>query len=63
MRYYKSSPSTDPQGPEGEEDDHRLLRGGSWFYGPAHCRSAYRIECSINYGHYDQGLRVVCERT
>jgi formylglycine-generating enzyme required for sulfatase activity len=59
--YYQVSPPTDPQGPDGPDGAHRLLRGGSWFYGPNSCRSAYRIECSANYGHYDQGFRVVCE--
>jgi uncharacterized protein (TIGR02996 family) len=59
--YYQSSPAIDPPGPEGDEGDHRLLRGGSWYYGWSHCRSAYRIECSVNYGHFDQGFRVVCE--
>ena len=59
--YYRRSPNVDPTGPDGDEDDHRLLRGGSWYYGASSCRSAFRIECSVDYGHYDQGLRVVCE--
>jgi formylglycine-generating enzyme required for sulfatase activity len=60
--YYRVSPAVDPRGPDGGEDDHRLLRGGSWYYGVGSCRSAHRIECSVDYGHNDQGFRVACER-
>jgi formylglycine-generating enzyme required for sulfatase activity len=43
-----------------ESSDRKLLRGGSWFYNPDYCRSAYRS--SSNLGHYnnDIGFRVVC---
>ena len=48
--YYANSPTENPQGP-----DHgaaRLLRGGSWYYDPMDCRSAYRN------GYYP-GLRII----
>jgi formylglycine-generating enzyme required for sulfatase activity len=43
-----------------EDQDRRLLRGGSWYYLPAGCRSAYR-----NFNHPDYrdnriGFRVCC---
>ena len=39
----------------------RLLRGGSWYYNPENCRSAYRYNLNLAY-HYDGhiGFRVVC---
>jgi formylglycine-generating enzyme required for sulfatase activity len=42
------------------EETYRLLRGGSWYFGPGYCRSA-----SCNYGQRDGrdvniGFRVVC---
>ena len=38
--YYGSSPSSDPKGPVSGRS--RVLRGGSWFNDPWHCRSAVR---------------------
>jgi len=38
--YYKSSPSTDPQGPA--SGVFRVLRGGGWCSGARYCRSARR---------------------
>ncbi len=38
--YYKNSPSRNPRGASSGSD--RVLRGGSWYYGSACCRSAYR---------------------
>jgi formylglycine-generating enzyme required for sulfatase activity len=37
----------------------RLLRGGSWFYNPGRCRSAYRNSNSGD-GGSDIGFRIVC---
>jgi len=37
---YPKDDATDPQGPEKGQD--RVLRGGSWIYGPEYCRSAFR---------------------
>lgn len=54
--YYASSPQDDPQGPSSGES--RVLRGGSWNYGPEVCRSAYRghDDPSIGFDYY--GFRV-----
>jgi len=38
--YYKNCPPVDPQGPT--FGVYRVFRGGSFFNGPTHCRSAYR---------------------
>jgi formylglycine-generating enzyme required for sulfatase activity len=42
-----------------ENDNRRLLRGGSWFYGPRDCRSAVRGRFSPDYRDVDRGFRVV----
>jgi formylglycine-generating enzyme required for sulfatase activity len=40
-------------------DDHRgVVRGGSWAYGPATVRSAYRFRVGTDYRSVDVGLRV-----
>jgi formylglycine-generating enzyme required for sulfatase activity len=38
----------------------RLLRGGSWFYDPRSCRSAYRDFSLPDYRNYIIGFRVCC---
>lgn len=38
----------------------RLLRGGSWFYFPGDCRSAYRNHSQPDLAYDDVGFRVVC---
>jgi formylglycine-generating enzyme required for sulfatase activity len=38
----------------------RLLRGGSWFYGPLLCRSAYRSRGHPDFAYSDWGFRVCC---
>jgi formylglycine-generating enzyme required for sulfatase activity len=38
-----------------------VLRGGSWFYGPDGCRSAFRYDFDRRDAYYyDLGFRVVC---
>ena len=37
----------------------RLLRGGSWHYHPANCRSAYRYNYDLDNSDFI-GFRVVC---
>jgi formylglycine-generating enzyme required for sulfatase activity len=47
--------------PAASADEPRLLRGGSWFLNPGHCRSAYRVHsrpADANDGLV--GFRVVC---
>ncbi len=45
-----------------EKEKYTVLRGGSWYYYPNYCRSAFRL---INLGRvnisYDVGFRVVCD--
>jgi formylglycine-generating enzyme required for sulfatase activity len=38
----------------------RLLRGGSWYFIPGNCRSAYRSFDLPDLQHYDVGFRVCC---
>lgn len=38
----------------------RLLRGGSWDYGPGLCRSAYRDKFRADYTYQSVGFRLVC---
>ena len=40
--------------------EHRLLRGGSWFYHPRSCRSANRVGSTPEDRNCDFGFRVVC---
>ncbi len=44
----------------GNDNEYRLLRGGSWVNGPAYCRSAYRLNDSPNDRDDPVGFRVVC---
>ena len=42
------------------EIEMRLLRGGSWSYGPRSCRSAYRLHIHPDGPNDNIGFRVVC---
>ncbi len=55
--YYANSPEDNPQGPSSGHD--RVLRGGSWSFGPTHCRSAYRVTGDSSDGYLSTGFRVV----
>jgi formylglycine-generating enzyme len=54
--YYAKSPTADPSGPD--IGDQRVLRGGSWFFGPYFSRSATRGRNSPVIRFYDAGFRV-----
>ncbi|HYG74397.1 MAG TPA: SUMF1/EgtB/PvdO family nonheme iron enzyme [Planctomycetota bacterium] len=53
---YGTATATDPQGPS--KGDIRILRGGSWFHGPADCRSAQRDALDPGRRHSPYGFRV-----
>ena len=53
---YTEKDLTDPQ--ERHKDDGRVVRGGSWFYAPRYCRSAYRRRFARTNQNDDVGLRV-----
>ena len=54
--YYKSSPASDPAGPE--SGTIRVLRGGSWcIYGPGIFRAAGRSRYDPTGSYYDVGFR------
>ena len=46
---------------EGKTNARKVVRGGSWYYGPAYCRSASRGNYSRGFVNYDIGFRVVWE--
>ncbi len=54
--YYAKSPADDLTGPDSGND--RVLRGGSWFYGPINSRSAIRSRVSPDSRNYVTGFRV-----
>jgi formylglycine-generating enzyme required for sulfatase activity/uncharacterized caspase-like protein len=43
-----------------DENDSRRPRGGSWYYAPSHCRSAYRGKSSHDFRDKAFGFRIVC---
>jgi formylglycine-generating enzyme required for sulfatase activity len=43
-----------------KDSNRRLLRGGSWYYHPDYCRSAYRNAFNLDYYYLNIGFRVVC---
>ena len=54
--YYSSAAQTDPTGPAG--GSFRVYRGGSWLFGAACCRVAYRYDFSHGVTNGDLGLRL-----
>lgn len=56
---YPTSAATDPQGPAAGKE--RVLRGGSFLYGPRHCRCAFRGRNLPEFQNYYIGFRVVLE--
>jgi formylglycine-generating enzyme required for sulfatase activity len=46
--------------PAAGNEERRLLRGGSWNYGPGYCRSAYRNRNVPGFTYSSVGFRVCC---
>jgi formylglycine-generating enzyme required for sulfatase activity len=38
----------------------KSLRGGSWYFNPEICRSAFRYHYEPDYANYVVGFRVTC---
>lgn len=45
------------------DNDKRILRGGSWFKNPENCRSAYRNHNGADCSYDNVGFRVACDAT
>lgn len=58
--YYKSSPATDPKGPD--SGDARVVRGGSFHSYPWLTRVSIRTDFPEAYSLYDLGFRLVREK-
>ena len=58
---YSPDAVTDPTGPAPASGSARVLRGGSYHYGPAICRSAYRYWNPPEIRYNDVGFRVVSD--
>jgi formylglycine-generating enzyme required for sulfatase activity len=56
---YKGAPVDGSAWLNGDEKSDRVIRGGSWFYIPRACRSAYRYHFSPAYRYDNLGFRVV----
>ena len=54
---YKGAP-TDGSAWQRGDCDRRVLRGGSWFFGPERLRSAFRYRFAAAYRFFDSGFRV-----
>lgn len=45
------------------DDNYRMLRGGSWYYSPKLCRSAFRLIYDAGSSYSNYGFRVACSGT
>ncbi len=57
---YQGAPTNGSAWISGNDNDYRLLRGGSWSFDPYNCRSAYRNRRSADIWDNNIGFRVVC---
>jgi eukaryotic-like serine/threonine-protein kinase len=57
---YQGAPTDGSAWISGNDNDYRLLRGGSWHYNPNHCRSANRNRRSAADRYNTVGFRVIC---
>jgi formylglycine-generating enzyme required for sulfatase activity len=55
-RYYQESPVDDPRGPAGAA--YRVIRGGTWYGGPWHARSARRVITTPEARDLNMGFRL-----
>jgi formylglycine-generating enzyme required for sulfatase activity len=58
---YKGAPTDGSAWLSKNDNDNRLVRGGSWFNDPRLCRSAYRDSDSLDFRFNAFGFRVVCD--
>jgi formylglycine-generating enzyme required for sulfatase activity/uncharacterized caspase-like protein len=58
---YKNAPIDGSAWLSKNENNNRLIRGGSWCINPGRCRSDYRSDATPNYRISFIGFRVVCE--
>ncbi len=56
---YRGLATEDPKGPRSGKV--RVLRGGSWYYFPRHCRSASRLRFVPDFTFFNLGFRVVVD--
>jgi formylglycine-generating enzyme required for sulfatase activity len=57
---YQEAPTDGSAWLSGDNNASRLIRGGSWYYGPETCRSACRYPHRIDGWYSNIGFRVVC---
>ncbi|MEC4815125.1 MAG: formylglycine-generating enzyme family protein [Scytonema sp. PMC 1069.18] len=57
---YEEAPVDGKAWIENDNDNQRMLRGGSWYYSPVICRSACRNDCDAVYRSNYIGFRVAC---
>jgi len=59
---YENAPTDGSAWSSGSESGLRVTRGGSWYFNPRYCRSAYRFYYNPGVHYYFAfGFRVVCE--
>ncbi len=57
---YEGAPSNGSIWSVGHENSPRVRRGGSWYYSPSYCRSAFRSFSNPDLRYFNFGFRVVC---
>jgi formylglycine-generating enzyme required for sulfatase activity len=57
---YDGAPTDGSVWIENGDDNRSPLRGGSWYFTPNYCRSAFRDDNNRRDNDYDFGFRVVC---
>ncbi|WP_267901237.1 formylglycine-generating enzyme family protein [Dulcicalothrix desertica] len=59
--FYHCEAPTDASIWKSGNNERNVMRGGSWFYNPQLCRSAFRYSNDLNNFLDDIGFRVVCD--